>query len=88
MKHEILIAIIAASSVLSGVIISQAMSLIQTFLNRKHQKQKLLRQKYEEMMFHFSDSLQNQGDVDENSDFTWLANGTDRLEVTYERDRC
>ena len=28
------------------------------------------------------------GDVDENSDFTWLANGTDRSEVTYERDRC
>jgi len=58
MKQEIFIAIIAASSALCGVIISQAISLIQTFLGRRHQKQKLLRQKYEEMMFHFSDSLQ------------------------------
>jgi hypothetical protein len=58
MKLEILIAIIAASSALCGVVISQAIALFQTFLNRKHEKQKLLRQKYEEMMFHFSASLE------------------------------
>ncbi|MGA2462789.1 MAG: hypothetical protein ABSH06_00355 [Thermodesulfobacteriota bacterium] len=58
MKQEIFIPIIVASSALSGVIISQAISLTQTFLDRRHQKQILLRQKYEEMMFHFSDSLQ------------------------------
>jgi hypothetical protein len=58
MKQEIFIAIIAASSALCGVIISQAISLTQIFLNRRYQKQILLRQKYEEMMFHFSDSLQ------------------------------
>jgi len=58
MKQEIVIAIIAASSALCGVIISQAISLIQTFLDRGHRKHILLRQKYEEMMFHFSDSLQ------------------------------
>ena len=57
MKPEILIAIIAASSALGGVVISQAISLIQTALNRRHEKHKLLRQKYEEMMFHFQDSL-------------------------------
>jgi hypothetical protein len=58
MKQEILIAIVAASSALCGVIISQTISLLQSFLNKKHEKQKLLRQKYEEMMFHFSSSLQ------------------------------
>lgn len=58
MKQEILIAIVAASSALCWVIISQTISLLQSFLNKKHEKQKLLRQKYEEMMFHFSSSLQ------------------------------
>ncbi|MFH0786816.1 MAG: hypothetical protein V2B13_04270, partial [Pseudomonadota bacterium] len=58
MKLEILIAIIAASSALCGVVISQVISLFQMFLSRRHEKQKLLRQKYEEMMFHFSASLE------------------------------
>ena len=53
-----LIAIIAASSALCGVIISQAISLTKTFLDRRYQKQILLRQKYEEMMFHFTISLE------------------------------
>ena len=57
MKQEILIAIIAATSALSGVLISQAISLLLSFSDKKHKKQILLRQKYEEMMFHFSDSL-------------------------------
>jgi hypothetical protein len=58
MKPEILTAIIAATAALSGVIISQIISLFQTFLTRRHEKQKLLRQKYEEMMFCFSASLE------------------------------
>ena len=51
------IAIISAGSVLCGVIISQIFSLIIVFLNRKHHKNILLREKYEEMMFYFTDSL-------------------------------
>lgn len=58
MKQEILIAIIAASSALGGVIISQIFSLLQSFYGKKYKKQILLRQKYEEMMFHFSVSLE------------------------------
>jgi len=58
MKQEILIAIIAASSALGGVIISQVFSLLQSFYDKKYKKQILLRQKYEEMMFHFSASLE------------------------------
>jgi len=58
MKQEILIAIIAASSVLCGVIISQIFSLLQSFCDKQYKKQMLLRQKYEEMMFHFSASLE------------------------------
>jgi hypothetical protein len=57
MKPEILTAIIAATAALSGVILSQMISLFQVFLSRRHEKQKLLRQKYEEMMFFFSASL-------------------------------
>jgi len=56
-KPEILTAIIAASSALGGVIISQAISITLSIFDKKHQKHKLLRQKYEEMMFHFQDSL-------------------------------
>ena len=58
MKQEFVIAIIAASSALGGVIIAQVFSLLQLFLDKKHQKHKLLRQKYEEMMFYFSASLE------------------------------
>lgn len=57
MKPEILTAIIAASAALGGVIISQAISIFLTFLDKRHKRQILLRQKYEEMMIHFSDSL-------------------------------
>ena len=57
MKLEILTAIIAASAVLAGVLISQAISIFLSFLDKRHKKQILLRQKYEEMMVHLSDSL-------------------------------
>lgn len=58
LKVEITTAIIAATAALSGVLLSQALSLLQTFLDRKHQRQKLLRQKYEEMTFLVQESLQ------------------------------
>jgi hypothetical protein len=57
MKPEILTAIIAASAALGGVILSQAITITLSFFEKRHKKQILLRQKYEEMMFHFSDSL-------------------------------
>lgn len=57
MQQEILIAIIAASSALAGVIISQGISMLLSFLDKRHKKHILLRQKYEEMMYHFQDSL-------------------------------
>jgi hypothetical protein len=57
MNQQILIAIIAASAALFGVIISQGISTLLSFLDKKHKKYILLRQKYEEMMFHFQDSL-------------------------------
>lgn len=57
MKIEILTAIIAAAAALSGVIISQAISLLLSFLDKRYKKHILLRQKYEEMMNHIQDSL-------------------------------
>lgn len=55
--QQIPIAIISASAALLGVIVSQAISILLSFLDKNHKKQILLRQKYEEMMFHFQDSL-------------------------------
>lgn len=57
MTENTLIAIIAASSALSGVIISQVITLLASYMNRRHEKNVLLRNKYEELMFHFSDSF-------------------------------
>lgn len=63
MKPEFSIAIIAASSALAGVIISQCVSLLISSLDKKHKKDILLRQKFEEMMFLFQDSLIYYGEV-------------------------
>lgn len=57
MNPTILTAIIAASSAIAGVLISQTITLLLSFFDKRHKKQILLRQKYEEMMFHLSDSL-------------------------------
>lgn len=57
MSIEITTAIIAGVSALAGVIISQAISITLSFLDKRHQKQILLRQKYEQLMFEFQDSL-------------------------------
>ncbi len=60
MNSQIQIAIISAGAALSGVIISQIGSFIFSVFDKKHKKQILLRQKYEELMFYFSKS------------FTWM----------------
>lgn len=57
MNQQILIAIITASAVLSGIIISQAISILLSFLDKRHKMHILLRQKYEQMTFRFQDSL-------------------------------
>ena len=57
MDIKIAIAIITACTTFSGVIISQVISLLLSFLDKRHKKTYSLRQKYEEMMFHFQDSL-------------------------------
>jgi len=49
MDKDLLIGIIAASSALGGVVVSQAFSLLQSFFERRHQKRVLLRTKYEEL---------------------------------------
>ena len=57
MTEKILIAIVAASATLLGVVISQAITLLISYINRRHERNVLLRNKYEELMFHFSDSF-------------------------------
>ena len=53
MKPELITPIIAASAALGGVIISQAITILLSFFDKRHKKHILLRQKYEEMMFEF-----------------------------------
>lgn len=57
MDKEIITAIIAATSALSGVALAQAIELLKSHLDRKHQKQILLRTKYEELVNHLNDAL-------------------------------
>jgi hypothetical protein len=55
---EIWSPIISAVSVLSGVAISQWAFAFHANREREHKRKVLLREKYEEMMFHFSASLE------------------------------
>lgn len=57
MSEKILIAIIAASATLIGVLVSQAITIFMAHRNRKHERDVLLRNKYEELMLHFSNSI-------------------------------
>ena len=57
MENELLIAIVAASSALGGVAISQGFSLLQSYFDREHQRRILLRTKYEELANHLNDSI-------------------------------
>jgi hypothetical protein len=63
MSTEINIAIISASSAITGAIISQTTAFLIAHLERKRQRNILLRQKYEEMMNHIQDSLLFYNDV-------------------------
>ncbi|MEQ1484109.1 hypothetical protein [Methyloglobulus sp.] len=58
MSQEIQIAIIAASSAIAGSVISQIITGLLSWIDKKHQKQVLLRQKYEEMALLYADSLE------------------------------
>lgn len=58
MEKEILIGIIAASSALGGVIVSQAFSLVQSFFERRHQRRVMLRSKYEELARTLNEAMQ------------------------------
>ncbi|WP_136526568.1 hypothetical protein [Geomonas ferrireducens] len=64
MERENLAPIISASAALAGVLISQAVTFLRSSLDKKHDRNKLLRQKYEEMMFHFTASLQYTKNLD------------------------
>lgn len=57
MSQEIAPAIIAAVAALSGVALSQGLSMILARLDRKYRRKVLLREKYEEMAMHFLESL-------------------------------
>lgn len=56
MDTSIIIAIVSASAALSGVALSQVSAIVQAYLNRKHEKRKLLREKYEELANHVTES--------------------------------
>jgi hypothetical protein len=57
MDKEIITAIIAATSALAGVALSQLIALLKAHLDRKHQRQILFRTKYEELANHLNDAL-------------------------------
>jgi len=57
MNEESSIAIISAASALSGVLLTSIVALIISWQSRKHEKQKVLAEKYEAVMMHFTDSF-------------------------------
>nr|WP_321465139.1 hypothetical protein [uncultured Desulfobulbus sp.] len=57
MKTDLESAIIAATAALLGVVISQIFSFLHKASERRHEQRILLRQKFEEMTFHFLKSL-------------------------------
>ncbi|WP_336165557.1 hypothetical protein [Acinetobacter ursingii] len=57
MSDQVSIAAISAGGVLLGVFFSQIIALITTFLNRKYERQSLLRQKYEKMVEEYNLSM-------------------------------
>ena len=58
METEILIGVIAASSALGGVVVSQGFSLLQSFFERKHQKRVMIRSKYEELSRNLNEAME------------------------------
>jgi hypothetical protein len=51
------IAIVSASSALAGVVVSAAVATTQSWLDRRHKRKELLREKYEAMAMLFLDSM-------------------------------
>ena len=58
MYQEIWPQIISAVSVILGFLVSQLATEVHNYYARKHKRKILLREKYEEMLFHFSASLE------------------------------
>ena len=50
-------AVLSAGAALAGVLISQAISIFQSFLDKRHKKHILLRRKFEQLTFCFQESL-------------------------------
>lgn len=61
MSDQVFIAAISAGGVLLGVCLSQLITLLNGHLARKHERQILLRQKYEKMVDDFNLSLMKYG---------------------------
>lgn len=57
MEKDVITAIIAATSALAGVALSQLIALLKAHLDRKHQRRILLRTKYEELASHLNEAL-------------------------------
>lgn len=57
MEREVVVGIITAASALGGVLLSQAFSLVQSYFDKKHQKNILFRTKYEELTVHLNNSI-------------------------------
>jgi hypothetical protein len=56
MDTTIIIGIVSATSALAGVALAQLSAIVQDHLKRKHEKRKLLREKYEELANYVTES--------------------------------
>lgn len=61
MDTTVLVAIVSASSVLLGIVISQGVAMFQSWLDRRNKREILLRTKYEELGQHFLASIEMPG---------------------------
>ena len=78
MDTTVLVAIVSASSVLLGAAISQGSAMLQSWLDRRNKREILLRTKYEEMGFHFLESMRLTGAL------LTCATHEETLEVTHQ----
>jgi hypothetical protein len=78
MSQEIWPQIISAASALSGFLVSQLATEVHEYYARKHQRKILLREKFEEMLFHFSTSLE----------YLVYLNGSTSQEAVYALAQC
>ena len=61
MDTTVLVAIVSASSVVLGIVISQGVAMFQSWLDRRNKREILLRTKYEELGQHFLTSIEMPG---------------------------